>query len=247
MEILILSPSFILILEMKHISGKVTFDKDSNQLIREYNDEIEVFPDPVLQVNHQKFQLLKWLEDKKIPHIPIETIVVMKNPSSQIQFTPNSHSYKQAVIRNTNFLSKFGHVSKKNKEDKLNKKELRKLSKLLIKHHTPKRPDVLQKYSISKSDILPGVHCPKCFYLPMEKTRRKWNCPQCGQSSKTAPAETLKDFYLLFQPIITNKEAREFLQISSESTIRRLLLDLGLPNSGTTKGRVYEVPFGNWD
>ncbi|KQL51182.1 hypothetical protein AN964_19460 [Heyndrickxia shackletonii] len=81
----------------------------------------------------------------------------------------------------------------------------------------------------------------------MEKTRRKWNCPQCGHFSKIALTETLKDFYLLFQPNITNKEAREFLQISSESTIRRLLLDLGIPNSGTTKGSIYVLPFDDCD
>lgn len=247
MDILILFPAFFLILEIKHISGKVTFDKDSNQLIREYNDEIEIFPDPILQVNHQRFQFKKWLENKKFKPIPIETLVVMTNPTSLIQFTPNSYSYKQIIIRSTNFLSKINHLSQKYKEDKLNKKELRKLSKLLLKHHTPKHPDVLQKYNILKSEILQGVHCPECFYLPMEKTKRKWNCPQCGHCSKTAMIETLKDFSLLFQPTITNKEAREFLQIPSESTVRRLLLDLGLANTGTTKGRIYELHFDDWD
>ncbi|KQL52444.1 hypothetical protein AN964_02065 [Heyndrickxia shackletonii] len=247
MDIVILSSTFFLILEVKHISGKITFDKDSNQLIRDYNDEIEIFPDPVLQVNHQRFQLKKWLENNKFQSIPIETLVVLTNPSSFIQFTPNSFSYKQTVTRSTNFLSKVNHLSQIYREEKLTKKELRKLSKLLLKHHTPKHPDVLQKYNISKSEILLGVHCPKCFCLPMERKWGKWLCPKCQTSNKNAQIDTLKDFCLLIKPTITNKEARKFLKSDSESIVQKLLIDMNLPYSGTTKGRVYELQFDDWD
>jgi len=247
MDIIILSPAFFLILEIKHISGKVTFDKDSNQLIRESNDEMEIFPDPVLQVNHPRFQLIKWLEQRKLQPIPIETLVVMTNPSSLIQFTPHSSSYKHTVIRSTNFISKMHVLNQKHKEAKLNKNELRKLSKRLLKHHTPKCPDVLQQYNLSRSEIVPGIHCPECFYLPMDRMRGKWFCPQCKDSSKDAQNDTLKDYSLLVQPVITNKEARELLKINSDSIVQKYIKEMNLPHTGTTKGRVYELQFDDWD
>jgi Nuclease-related domain len=82
MDVLILSLSFILILEVKNISGTIIFDETFQQMIRIKNEEEEVFPDPVLQVNHQKFQLGSLLKNKKFPNIPIETLVVMTNPST---------------------------------------------------------------------------------------------------------------------------------------------------------------------
>jgi len=247
MDIFILSPAFFLILEIKHISGKVIFDKDSSQLIRENNEEVEIYSDPVLQVNHQRFQLIKWLEQRKLQPIPIETLVVMTNPSSLIQFTPNSSSYKHTVIRSANFIAKMNALSQKHKEEKLTKKELRKLSKLLIRHHIPKHINVLHQYNIVKSEISTGVHCPKCFFIPLDRKGRKWYCPKCKMFSKIAYIASLKDYCLLFQPTITNLEARTFLQITSESTTRKLLMEMNLPHSGTTKGRVYHLYFDDWD
>ncbi|MBS4174594.1 nuclease-related domain-containing protein [Bacillus sp. FJAT-49736] len=247
MDIFILSPTFSLILEVKHISGKVTFDRDANQLIREYNNDVEVFPDPVLQANHQKLQLIMWLKDKRFPPFPIETLVVMTNPSSLIQFTPNSSSYKQTVLRSTNFISKMNILSQKYKEEKLTKREIRKLSKLLLRNHIPKHPEVLQKYNITQSEVLSGVHCPECFYLPMHRIKGKWICSKCNFSNKNAQKDTLEDYSLLFKSVITNKEARGFLKIDSDSIVQKLLKEMNLPHSGTTKGRVYQLPFNDWD
>ncbi|QOR66058.1 NERD domain-containing protein [Cytobacillus suaedae] len=49
-DILLVSPRFILIIETKNISGTLEFDHLNKQLIRTINDSINVYPDPVQQV-----------------------------------------------------------------------------------------------------------------------------------------------------------------------------------------------------
>ncbi|HEU5141363.1 MAG TPA: nuclease-related domain-containing protein, partial [Bacillales bacterium] len=67
LDTLLVSPSFILILEVKNISGTLHFDNTFHQLIRTIEDRKEGFNDPLLQVEHQKTQLANWLSQHKFP------------------------------------------------------------------------------------------------------------------------------------------------------------------------------------
>lgn len=72
-DLLVLSPYFFLILEVKNIAGELFFDDSFKQIIRTINNQNEAFDDPVMQVNLQRKQLQVWLSAKKINPIPIET------------------------------------------------------------------------------------------------------------------------------------------------------------------------------
>jgi len=54
-----------------------------------------------------------------------------------------------------------------------------------------------------------------------------------------AHVEALKDYFLLFDLKITNREFREFAQIKSIDTAKRLLLSANLYYSGEKKSRYY--------
>lgn len=56
-DTLLISPKFILMLEVKNIAGKLFFDQEFHQLVRTLNDKEEVFPDPILQVKRHETQL----------------------------------------------------------------------------------------------------------------------------------------------------------------------------------------------
>ncbi|MGI8387598.1 nuclease-related domain-containing protein [Robertmurraya sp. P23] len=47
MDVLILFPTFALIIETKNIIGEIHFDSQFGQLIRTWNDKKEAFPDPI--------------------------------------------------------------------------------------------------------------------------------------------------------------------------------------------------------
>jgi hypothetical protein len=98
---------------------------------------------------------------------------------------------------------------------------------------------ILNKYGIKKSDLLTGVCCPDCNYVPLIRVKKKWYCSSCDKFSKDAHINALRDYFLLFDSKITNQQFREFAQIKSHDTAKRLLLSVNLNFSGTKKGRIY--------
>ncbi|MFX3628551.1 MAG: nuclease-related domain-containing protein [Ectobacillus sp.] len=242
LDVLLLSSKFFLIMEVKHISGAVLFDHAFHQLIRTANESETVFPDPILQAERQAAQLTEWLKQHKCPLIPVEFLVVMTNSSTLIKSSPPHSRSMQKVVRSTNLAPKIAALQSVHSEERLNKRELRRVCSLLLKYNTPHDLDILERFNISKSKIIKGVHCPSCYSLPMERKQRKWNCSYCSFSSKDAHVSSLQDYALIFGRTITNRQLRDFLQLSSDSTARKLLAAMNMPYTGTTKGREYHLP-----
>ncbi|MDM5340322.1 nuclease-related domain-containing protein [Fictibacillus enclensis] len=87
LDTLLISPYFILILEVKNISGTLIFDDHFKQLIRVTPEKEEGFPDPILQVERHRDQLSGWLSGQKLEKVPIETLVVISYPNTVIKNT----------------------------------------------------------------------------------------------------------------------------------------------------------------
>ncbi|WP_051291506.1 nuclease-related domain-containing protein [Fictibacillus gelatini] len=214
-----------------------------HQLIRITKECEESFPDPILQVKHQQHQFVNWLKDFKFPLVPVEGIVVLSNPNSIIKTTANWPEYFTTIIKSQTLLPKIETFKNQHNEEQLSNKELRKLEKLLIKHHTPLNLDVLSQYEILSSELLQGVSCPNCSALPMKRAYGTWICSICSFSSKDAHLAALQDYCLLIRSTITNQQFREFLKLPSSSIARKLLTSLNFPYDGAKKGRVYNLLF----
>lgn len=235
-DILLLTPCFILILEVKNIAGELYFDKEFNQLIRTKSDgQREAFNDPILQVNRQRSQLIEWLKTKNCS-IPIETLVVSTNSSSVV--TAENKDVTNTVIRRDFLFHKISEFTEIHDEEKLTKKELKKVTTHLLKAHTPHIPNLLESYKIPITDIKTGVFCPRCSIYPMKRKNGIWICYSCSNKSTDAHLSSLQDYFFLINPTITNQQLRKFLHINSASTANKLLKSLNLPHSGVTKGRV---------
>ncbi|WP_157800919.1 nuclease-related domain-containing protein [Bacillus solitudinis] len=98
LDILILSSSFCLILEVKNIAGTLYFDPHFHQLVRTFEGREEAFPDPIIQITRQKRQLEEWFQSKKIA-VPIEALVVIANSSSVIRTTTENQHLSQTILR----------------------------------------------------------------------------------------------------------------------------------------------------
>jgi hypothetical protein len=130
LDTLIISPYFILILEVKNISGILYFDDKFNQLIRSINGNEEVFPDPISQVQRQQKQFQDLIQESKLAHFPIESLVVFSSPYSNLKTSSaNPHRYRK-VIHSGRLPFKFEDFEKKYKEEQITTKELRKLTQL---------------------------------------------------------------------------------------------------------------------
>ncbi|RZT21463.1 nuclease-related domain-containing protein [Fictibacillus sp. BK138] len=238
-DILIITPSFFLIIEVKHISGTLLFDQEFHQLIRTYKDIEEVFPDPISQLYRQTHLFKEWLALHKFTTIPIESLVIISNPNSKIMSIPKNMNISKSVTHSTNLLARFHTYQKHHKKDIITKKDIKKLTRLLLKHHNQTDQDLFKKFNISADDLIKGVACPKCCKIPMIRARRKWFCLDCGHYCNQAHTETLKEYALLISPKIPIHECCVFLQIPSRHTVKHLLDSLKLPSKIAGKHKTY--------
>lgn len=127
--------------------------------------------------------------------------------------------------------------------EKMTQKELRKIARLLLAHHTPENPDILQYFDISPKEISTGVQCPykECEFIGMERRYGTWCCPKCGARSKDAHIQAISDYFLLIKPSITNAELCDFLHINPRIAYK-IFTSMNLPFTGKFRDRVYHKP-----
>lgn len=246
-DFLIVNLHYLLILESKNYSGQIYFDDDFNQIIQTKNGEEKALPDPIPQVKLQKSHLHTWLDKHNIRDIPIELFVVITNPYTIIRASPSYKEVFEKVIHKELLIQKINQLNESYSLERFQQKEMKKIAKLLSKHHKPHIPNLMEQFKINVKDIITGTNCPNCFSIPMTYQKGKWYCNKCGCISKNAHISSLKDYSLLIKPSITNKELRNFLHLPSYASSIYLLSKLNLSYSGHTKGRKYELPFDELD
>jgi hypothetical protein len=233
-DTILLSSKYFLIIEIKNMAGKLNFDTDNDQFIQIINRTEKGYPDPIAQAERQKEYLKKLL-----PTLIVDYLIVFTNPHSILSFTGKNTQIKQKICKSHSFLRKIDFFKKIYTEEILTSKDLRKVSRTLIKMNTPPTAYILEKYGIKKSELITGIHCPNCSFLPLAREKRKWYCPSCQTFSKDAHLYGLQDYFLLFDSKITNEEFRKFASCISSNIAYKLLLMCDLNNSGTNKGRTY--------
>src|SRR5690625_1110737 len=119
MDNVLITPRFILILETKAYSGKVTFRNDFQQTVQQKNSDSyrKVYDNPITQVEEQKFQLTTWLDELRTQPLPIETLVVMTHPHVQLQATGNADFYKNKIIPLSQLSSKIREMNRQFRQE----------------------------------------------------------------------------------------------------------------------------------
>lgn len=105
--------------------------------------------------------------------------------------------------------------------------------------HKPKKENVMEKFNVSLSDLIKGVFCSNCGAVPMKRKYRKWCCLKCSHTAADAHLLALNDYQLLIGDVISNKEAREFLQVKSPYIVKKIYLKKNFESIGKNKGRRY--------
>lgn len=231
-DFLLLSPETILLLEAKNLKGRILVEE--NQLIRELPEITESFSNPIQQVSNQLFHLMRLLRSFSFPIPPTASFVVFTHQSSIILPNPNYPAVAKQVIRPDAIRQRVDNFYRQHPKRIFTRKDMLQLSQLLINLHTPDNPDVMKKYKVDKAELLSGVYCEGCKSFSIVK-KRVWICQRCQKVDDTAPIHALIDYYYLVGPEITNRECREFLQISSSSVVKKFLSELNLKVIG--KGR----------
>ncbi|MBU6080903.1 nuclease-related domain-containing protein [Allobacillus halotolerans] len=242
-DTLIVTPRFLLAIEVKAYRGQVLFRNDFSQTIQQPSPHTteKVYDDPIVQVEEQKFQLTTWLEHQRIPPLPIETLVVMTHPHVILQASDRTDYFRDRVIPLSKLSSKLREINQKYKQEFMNLRESKHLAQRIAKAHTHYTPNILKRWKLEFEEILPGVCCPQCTHLGMERKNRRWECVRCGHRSIDAHISALKDYYLLGNKTITNREFREFTGVESASSAKHMLRNLQY--AGERKQRKYLLSY----
>ncbi|MBT2689049.1 NERD domain-containing protein [Bacillus sp. ISL-47] len=200
MDTLLLSSSFILILEIKNISGTIYFDPAFNQLIQTKQENERGFLDPLIQARRQQRELAKWLYDVKIS-IPVEYLIVISNPSTVIKTSSYHKNALDRVLHASQIPERIERMKVKYTQEVLSAKELRKLSRILVKKHCPANYNVLSYYGIQEKEVITGIQCPSCSRFSMKRARGTWKCLACSSVDKTAHVKALQDYFSPTYPL----------------------------------------------
>lgn len=236
---ILLSEMFILLLEVKHMAGKLYFDHSFKQLIQTIDGGEKAYPDPVLQKKQHEVLFTQWLSKNKLPSAPLLSLIVISNSFAIIQTSSENQNLRQAVIHHEYLPYKIQEFEEKWTRPCLTTKDCKKIAHKLIRLDTPLDIDILECLEISPSELIKGVFCPNCGKWPMKRIHGTWFCSSCHHKDKQAHVSAFHDYELLIGPTITNRETQDFLCCSSGSLCRRLLQDLQLKSFGQNRGRIY--------
>ena len=233
-----LTPWFATVLEVKNIGGSLEFKDNPPQLIRTREDgHKDGYESPVVQLERNRCLISDWLQSRHI-HLPIYGAVVLAYPKQIVAVPPAN-----TKLLFPNLIPSFLKSIPQQHGNKLDHEAFYQLSLDLLKSHQPFIPKpICETYSVPFSDFRARVRCKVCGRFGMIKLPRTWHCPPCGANEHLAHIRTLREWFLIFQTSITNKECREFLGVDIH-TAKRILLSMNLQSEGTFRDRRYFMDF----
>ncbi|MBB5172853.1 NERD domain-containing protein [Texcoconibacillus texcoconensis] len=243
-DTLLLTEKYACIFEVKNLSGTAEFNPQLKQLTRKYADIEEGHRDPISQVYLQTYHFSRWLKMQQYSTLPIYSFVIMSHPTTKIQIINNLEETSQIVLHAHAVVEKLHQLEKSSNHRTpiLDDSILDNMTSNLMQQHTPLKLNVLKKYHIDVAQLITGVRCPNCGTLPMKRTHGRWFCLHCRHESKEAHWEALQDYALLISEVITNRDLRWFLRVSSRNTALHILRSTACTLIGEKKQATYRIP-----
>ncbi|MFS0690726.1 nuclease-related domain-containing protein [Sporosarcina sp. 179-K 8C2 HS] len=232
MDSVLITPSYIIIFEIKNLAGKIIVKSNPTQFIHE-NVERKIIQSPITELERKEIFLRKWLQVRGID-IPINGVValaytneltILETPDKPVVFTHDI----PILLYKTNLDKEI-----------LRQNEIHNLANEMIGMHDEYNPFPLVKtMDIIADDVLPGIICPNCSYRGMAWYRRKWNCKKCQYQASNSHRKLLEEWFMLLDNKITNREFRNFSYLTDPDVAKRLLKNSGLIMKGQHRNAYY--------
>ncbi|MFC4025106.1 nuclease-related domain-containing protein [Oceanobacillus longus] len=218
---LLITDHAIYLIEVKNYNGKIIFNTILNQFTRDDGENETGFHHPITQVEFQQIKLQNWLQERSLLNRPIYYLIAISNPETIIEVIGNQEAIAKVVARGEHIPKKIMDI-----EQSLTDRSTlphQKLGYEIKRECINFDKDIMAKHGVKMSDLLPGVQCPECGRLGMERIYANWLCPRCNKHSKHAHKRAIYDYLLCSGNAISNKECMRFLKINSRSLATRLL------------------------
>lgn len=230
-DTLFVCPRFVLVLELKHIAGELTYDAARHQLVRTYNGEVKGLGDPFNQVSRHEEWMERFLWEIGVRRLPVVSAVVVTTTSSVLKAMPEQfHVFKLEGLRFKlqQFYERYPVV--------VNSGVLQHIREELLARHEPKK----WKPSIENLKLRHGVLCD-CGMRMTYLGHGRFTCV-CGFQTRDGFVKGLNDYRLLVSDWITNREFRDFFELNNTHVVSKILTRLGLVYTGEKRTRRYRIP-----
>ena len=230
MDTVFLCSRFILVIEIKHISGRIAIEEEKAQFLRTREDgTVESFRNLIDQVKRH----VRFMEHLTECQMPVLYAVVFSHSRTIISHVPQGEP-----VFKLSGLETFVRRMIADYPEKLDFDELSEVARFLAKRHSPRHFDL----HIDFSRLKRGVICSECG-CTMTFQHGKFIC-RCGRTGLQDFYEGLADYRYCVSEWITNREMRVFFNIPSEYAAKRLLKSFDFDYEGTFKDRRYRICLG---
>lgn len=229
----LITSRFVLLLEIKSISGELNFDPQLRQFSRTNKDgSVDGMNNPDDQIRrHEKF-VQQFLASQKVS-LPVIGVIVFTYPSSIV----NSRPKNRIIIQSSGLPFLMDQLLVKYPDELLNTRKARQLAGRLLQLHS-ERP--LRRIEVP-AGLRRGVLCRQCDKI-LQYDKRSWRCGQCTYKNPLAHLDVLLQYRLLISETISNREFREFTGLTSISTASKMLTSLNMETKGSFRDRIYLIP-----
>lgn len=221
---LIINAHAIFIIEVKNFEGPVTFDMIQNQFIKGDGEKIRGYKHPLIQVETIHHHLQSWLQKRNLTGLPIYYFIAFAERSTVYHVTGDVEPIRKVVsyadeiplrlMKNEDYLAR--NTSENNQLKN-------RIIQAIMRECEDFDYDVVEKLGVRKKDILPGVHCPICGTLGMERLNRRWSCTKCNAISRNAHLKALYHHAILIDQKIRNEQCRNFLLLNTRHEAHNIL------------------------
>lgn len=236
-DTLILTERFICIFEVKNLKGTLKFNENPYSLHQTINGKTYSYPCPQQQTLRAADSLHYWLRQQFKINLPIQIAIVLPNPNVLIETAPTKVkllSPREIPL----FLQGLDTHSKI-----VSGNHLKQIVSTIKRENSPFNIFPLaEKYNIPINHLRTGIVCP-CGGNGIRTTQRTWICTRCKETIKKAIENTLFDWFLLYKSSISHKECSNLLQIQNRNTVTKILKNMKLEATGSTRSRLYHYDY----
>lgn len=233
-DTLILTPSSILILEIKNIAGTLTYIPNPPHFERTHEDKKSIVVDcPIMQLNNNQMGLDIWLQKNNFP-IRSTGLIIMANNSTSVKNAPPDMPIMYAKHLPL-------HLRKRGKGTAVltNKQFYHLINRLEQDQETYNPYPLCKRYKIDPTHIKKGLLCNYCNKELIRRNHMTWYCSACRENAQQPFKDGLQDWVMLMKNTISNAECRDFLQLKNKYAANYILKNIPLHRTGESKATIY--------
>ncbi|MBM7579304.1 nuclease-related domain-containing protein [Jeotgalibacillus terrae] len=245
---LVITPSFALTIETKHLKGHIKLDYENGHMYRNENDHsLSTWIHPLVQAERHQAGLLNLFKKINV-NLPVYSLIPFTHSSAHLEAVGTTNILPKNLFRAEQFTMKLRQLIETNCNRLYESIELNDIAASIISYGVNEKIyDVRKKYNLLPDSLQAGVWCHTCAQLSAEWRSQRFRCNICGEPCDETYLDTLYVYLTFIYPTISNRQARSLLKGCNADTVRYLLHKADLIPVNKTSKRVYKLRISHRD